>query len=111
MANSIRTPRQGVTASSRRIAQAVDNEDWQKFRLKLKGLSTAGKLAELEAYWDLTHEQDKTFDKRHHEDCDVCIRVDNYLKALARGGQLYKGVSLQQALDKGDITLLDIKRN
>jgi hypothetical protein len=26
------------------------------------------------------------------------VQVDNYLKALARGGQLYGGVSLEQAL-------------
>jgi hypothetical protein len=109
VSNSTRTPRQGTNAHSRRIAQAVDNEDWQKFRVALKGSSTRFKLSELEAYWDLSEHD--TFDKRHHEDCDPCIRVDNYLKALARGGQLYSGVSLQYALELGDITLLEIKRN
>jgi hypothetical protein len=44
-------------------------------------------------------------DHRHEEpvsvdlNCDICIRVDNYLKALARGGQLESGVSLEKALE------------
>ena len=86
-----------------RIAKAVDNEEWQKFRLSLKGTSTQDKLARLREYF-------KSFEHGHsalgrpyydsqgykclHNDCDACIRVDNYLKALARGGQLRKGVSL-----------------
>lgn len=99
MANSIRTPRQGVTAGSRRIAEAVDDEAWQKFRLSLKGKTTTVKLRMLRNYYD-----DTTHDNRHIADvavdldCDVCIRVYNYLKALARGGQLYGGVTLKQAL-------------
>jgi hypothetical protein len=78
MANSIRTPKQGVTASSRRIAEAVDDEEWQKFRLSLKGRSTQNKLHLLNEY----------LYEYNGEDEDVLIRVDNYLKALARGGQI-----------------------
>jgi hypothetical protein len=92
------------------VAKAVNDEKWQKFRKSLKGMSTADKLSELEAYWDLTHDPVSTFDKRHHEECAVCTRVDNYLKALARGGQLFAGVSLDQAMQLGDITLLPIRK-
>jgi hypothetical protein len=105
MSNSIRTPRQGKSATSRRIAEAVDDEEWQKFRLSLKGLDTESKLNSLREYYeDMQKHLDP--DRWDMEDWpmlgimleDVRIRVDNYLKALARGGQLPKGVSLEQAL-------------
>lgn len=92
MVNSIRTPREGTSATSKRIAQAVDNEDWQRFRVSLKGKSTQLKLYKLRQYFD-----DKVVNGKDSYD-DVCIRVDNYLKALARGGQLEAGVSLEQAV-------------
>jgi hypothetical protein len=82
MPNTIRTPKQGVTVGSRRIAEAVDNEEWQKFRLSLKGIPTQDKLALLLAYMD--ERWDGSPDTE-----DEYIRVDNYLKALARGGQIY----------------------
>lgn len=96
MPNSIRTPRQGVTAGSRRIAEAVDNEEWQKFRLSMKGKSTEDKLTMLKDYYtngDLDSQQECVQGRW----CDVCIRVDNYIKALCRGGQLYPGESLETA--------------
>lgn len=102
MANSIRTPRQGLTQGSRRIAQAVDNEEWQKFRVSLKGKSTAKKLQMLSYYYyeqaEHTHPLDSItpYDMVH---CDVCIRVDNYIKALCRGGQLFAGESLGTAVN------------
>lgn len=78
MANSIRTPKQGKTEYSRRVAEAVDDEDWQRFRVSLKGLPTAEKLRRLRlAYLE-----------RYNEEEVMRIRVDNYLKALARGGQV-----------------------
>lgn len=111
MTNSIRTPKQGVTASSRRIAQAVDDEEWQKFRVSLKGQSTANKLHKLEEYYEYgdsrTHEHNEFVNV--DMDCDFCIRVDNYIKALCRGGQLYGGESLQTALASN--WHLRIKRN
>jgi hypothetical protein len=100
MTNSIRTPKQGVTANSKRIAQAVDNEEWQELRLSMKGKSTGEKLDVLEAYWKTEHH-------RHHDlfvgdllkpidttDCDICIRVNNYIGALKRGGQLVRFIDL-----------------
>jgi hypothetical protein len=82
MPNSIRTPRTGNTEHSRRIAEAVDNEEWQAFRVSLKGTNTSFKLDKLQAYY---------YEARHTAPCakdmhDEYLRVDNYLKALARGG-------------------------
>ena len=101
MTNSIRTPKQGTNANSRRIAQAVDNEEWQKVRLSMKGISTTDKLDVLYKYYDTQMmDRHQTHQLPVCEKCeDVKIRIDNYLKSLARGGQLYAGVSLQQALD------------
>jgi hypothetical protein len=56
----------------------VDDEDWQKFRLSLKGTSTRHKLVQLKAYLAIGVD---SYETRK-------IRVDNYLKALARGGQI-----------------------
>lgn len=94
MANSIRTPRVGTTSASRRIAEAVDNEEWQQFRLSLKGLSTEDKLSRLDRYWNSECASYVTFDVHDIGDCSICIRVDNYIKALCRGGQLYAGETL-----------------
>ena len=87
--NTIRTPRQGTNETSRRIARAVDNEEWQKFRISLKGKSTREKMYRLFMY--------------HHDtnDEDINIRVDNYIKALCRGGLLYPGCSLFEMNDCG----------
>jgi len=91
MANSIRTPLQGNNANSRRIAQAVDNEEWQEIRLSMKGISTEAKLEMLRRYYcTFQHDLEKP-----NNDCNVCIRIDNYIKALCRGGQLYPGESLE----------------
>lgn len=106
MTNSIRTPRQGSTQWSRRIAKAVDDEQWQSFRLTLKGKSTTQKLRMLKDYFaenmeSIDHktpvggEMDEETKKWYE---DVSIRVDNYIKALSRGGQLYPGESLHTML-------------
>lgn len=89
--NSIRTPRQGKSATSRRIAEAVDNEQWQEFRVSLKGLSTRDKLARLKHYYTFSED----------DNADVSIRVDNYIKALCRGGQLFRGESLESMIRCG----------
>jgi hypothetical protein len=96
MANSIRTPRLGTNATSRRIAQAVDDEDWQEIRLSMKGIPTESKLKMLEWYYGYGDHQYIT---KECDDCDVCIRIDNYIKALCRGGQLNGGESLKTVLE------------
>jgi hypothetical protein len=94
MSNSIRTPKLGVTVSSRRIAQAVDNEGWQRFRVSMKGRPTHEKLEMLRDYYNRAVDADLSV---HME--NVRIRVDNYIKALCRGGLLYSGESLETALE------------
>lgn len=63
--------------SRERIQQAVNDRDWQNFRLSLKGLPTTEKLARLENY---LYDGGKSPIKK--------VRVDNYINALLRGGQL-----------------------
>src|SRR4249919_3466574 len=79
MPNSIRTPKENALP---RIKHAVDNEEWQKFRLSLKGTTTDYKLGMLRGYLDTGRiTSSKEYELKR-------IRVDNYLKALARGGQI-----------------------
>jgi hypothetical protein len=96
-----------VTETSRKIADAVDNEEWQEFRLSLKGISTQEKLDKLRVYWEEYARHESPDDPENMllpEKNDIrerawrFVRVDNYLKALARGGQLFPGVSLQDAV-------------
>lgn len=58
------------------IMQAVNDPKWQEFRLSLKGLPTYRKLIMLDEYL-----------KTHTARVDK-VRVDNYINALLRGGQL-----------------------
>jgi hypothetical protein len=77
-----------------RVRVAIRDPEWQKFRRSLKGMDTASKLNNLRAY----NQDSPHYFKEYNRECPWCVRVDNYLKALARGGQLYAGVSLEQAL-------------
>lgn len=71
-----------VTAlRSSEILRAIQNDGWQEFRKSLKGLATNNKLRHLaerrrrlenEGRWNRTEE----------------VRIDNYINALLRGGQL-----------------------
>lgn len=105
MSNSIRTPKLGLSATSRRIAEAVDDEAWQEFRLSMKGKSTAEKINMLRKYWNANVHGHviKRNDARdvYQYDCDICIRVDNYIKALCRGGQLFAGEDIFTVLFSG----------
>ena len=85
--------KRGTTDYSRRVADAVDNEQWQRFRISLKGLTTEEKIKRLEDYME------GNFDK---EELRLrLIRVDNYLKALARGGL----VVLSGSIFSGDLDI------
>lgn len=63
------------------IDGAIACDRWQKFRVSLKGKSTAVKL-------------NKLYDYLNQEECSTCtygqrrVQVLNYLNALARGGQI-----------------------
>lgn len=99
MPNTIRTPRRGTSASAGKIADAVDDQTWQEFRVSMKGKSTEEKLGMLKRYY-----KENDGDRKEV----IQIRVDNYIKALCRGGQLYAGESLQTALKNS--WWLEIKR-
>lgn len=61
----------------------VEDADWQKIRLSMKGLPTHEKLQILKDWWD----RDIT-GKRVQPSYAVQVQVGNYLGALRRGGQL-----------------------
>lgn len=67
-------------ATREEIAEAINDKEWQEFRKGLKGKSTADKLRALRKYYWRSDSLE--------EDEKVDIRIDNYLKALARGGQI-----------------------
>lgn len=87
-----------MSTYAKRVRDAVNDEGWQTFRRSLKGISTADKLDALQTYWKHGNDEGRAYlhnyyDAKHapmnvSKDCDICIRVDNYLKALMRGGQL-----------------------
>lgn len=65
----------------------VQNQEWQKIRLSMKGIPTHKKLAILHAWWNTQREK-----ARQHSDTVTMwateVQVGNYLGALRRGGQL-----------------------
>lgn len=63
--------------TKKEIAEAVSEPDWQEFRLTLKGLQTEAKLRELDIWLLSTPNWSYAL-----------IQVQNYLNALARGGQI-----------------------
>lgn len=67
------------------IQQAVNDADWQNFRLTLKGRSTPEKLDMLFAHIQFNNVGHAT-----------SIRVDNYINALKRGGQLDEHCRVQR---------------
>lgn len=83
-------------STKERIQEAVADEEWQAFRVSLKGKPTQTKLELLKEYFEGKVCGDCLVGRDNYD--DVCIRVDNYIKALCRGGQLYAGESLESAL-------------
>lgn len=68
------------------ISRAINDADWQKFRLSLKGWPTGIKLAKLKTYLNGLGDIDN--EKLLEEQMLRDIRVANYINALRRGGQL-----------------------
>lgn len=64
------------------VYEAPDADEWQKFRVGLKGLSTKEKLYCLSWWW--LHASDILFTDFNRDK----IRVNNYLGALKRSGHL-----------------------
>ncbi len=60
----------------------VQDAEWQRFRLSLKGVSTVGKLAKLRMRRAQFLTEDGTQLEKYR------IQIDNYINALKRGGQL-----------------------
>lgn len=60
------------------IEQAVAFEDWQEFRLSLKGIDTSKKIRKLSEWLEDPYTTSNQNDKD--------VQVLNYLNALARGG-------------------------
>jgi len=65
------------------VYDAKDASDWQLFRTALKGVSTPEKLYALKRYYIVNcYEAHKVTWELHK------VRIDNYILALRRGGQL-----------------------
>lgn len=79
-----------------KVQIAVADEHWQEFRKGLKGLSTEEKLSALHTYFDEGIEDADDGGGTSYD--DLCLQVDNYIKALCRGGQLYPGESLEHVI-------------
>lgn len=69
------------------ISQAVNDAAWQRFRKSLKGLSTSQKLEHLEMYCQRREKDGNRLSRMDQ------VRVDNYINALLRGGQLKRGMA------------------
>jgi hypothetical protein len=70
-----------MTLSRREIQECVNDDEWQLFRLSLKGLSTIEKLYRLRCY---AQEEGLLREEERRRE----VRVENYLNALKRGGQI-----------------------
>lgn len=73
--------REVKATTTNEIREAINDENWQRFRLSLKGLSTEAKLRRLDAY---VSNREVTGRYNRVEQ----VRIDNYINALLRGGQL-----------------------
>lgn len=71
------------------IAPSAD--EWQQFRVSLKGQSTAMKLARLDLRYLAAEHAPNQGDWELEK-----IRIDNYIGALVRGGQLNSSLEIQR---------------
>lgn len=87
-------------ASIEVVLEAVKCDEWQKFRLSLKGRSTEAKLQHLRKWLAFEEYRDSCCPLERRE-----VQVLNYLHALARGGQLASGCTLEK-LTSGTLKVL-----
>jgi hypothetical protein len=106
-----------MTTHMERIIKAIDDPEWQKFRISLKGQDTLVKLRRLREYYFNAGHYGSWSGEIHSDsslvsdNCDICIRMDNYLKALARGGQLYPRINLEKFMNAGPNGIPSLIRN
>jgi hypothetical protein len=75
-----------------RVAEAIKCENWQEFRVSLKGQSTYDKLMHLRSYL-----MNLRVDPIECCDFDTrSLQVYNYLGALSRGGLIEPGATIEQ---------------
>ncbi len=67
------------------VYEAQGHREWQLFRVSLKGLNTWDKMRALKNYFDKTAYNISSTQEQIEL---ACIRVNNYIGALRRGGQL-----------------------
>ena len=95
--NEKRQTARGYSPHDVRI-HCVENSEWQKIRLSMKGVDTTKKLSILEAWWDKRMKEAENLIKSNFYASDVPrgkalkwateVQVGNYLGAIRRGGQL-----------------------
>ena len=61
----------------------VNDSEWQRFRLSLKGVSTQAKIRQLNIRRESNLDKASGKLGRRHQ-----VQIDNYINALKRGGQL-----------------------
>lgn len=76
------------------VYEASDHEEWQLFRVSLKGLTTYEKLYCLDRYLEQVNFNGDEADQRQAQK-EKC-RIDNYIGALVRGGQLNKNLEVMR---------------
>lgn len=79
-------------ASIKEVLQVVNDTDWQDFRVSLKGIDTEDKIRKLHHRYVV---------KKAASNRAEYVRIDNYIKALTRGGQLHPGESLDSVVASG----------
>ena len=68
------------------VFRAIDNDEWQKVRLSMKGASLTKKYEILSLYLKKSVEAFESGDININEMRRVEIRITNYVTALSRGG-------------------------
>jgi len=68
------------------VFRAIDNDEWQKVRLSMKGVSLTKKYEILSLYLKKSVEAFESGDININEMRRVEIRITNYVTALSRGG-------------------------
>lgn len=96
---------------SEAVKRATADPKWQEFRKSLKGTTTEVKLERLWDYYVNAACHIYPSDYEPCGQCDICVQVDNYIKALCRGGQLYPGESLWTVFESQFNVGTKIKRN